>query len=243
MDFVDKTVVALAGESTRGALFDQDALERLVEAAYDTTDMGIEGPFSPDFGDFRMGWAPGPLGTLEGTWNVVGAAERTEARFRMLGLSADGLPRVDALWRGRITARYRRGGEPITAVATRTPDDRTIAATITFDAPAPVELAARPLAVAVALLVRAELQPAALLHEVGIVRERLAALGVERPPDDGLRPRRPLVAGLVVPEAVFDDDDWPGAAPGMSPPEQRAARGVVAGRWLAREGIGLVIAG
>jgi hypothetical protein len=236
MDFVDKTVVELADESTRGAMFDQDALEQLVEAAYDTSDMGIEGPFSVDFGDFRMGWAPGPLGTLDGTWNVVGAAERTDARFRLTGLSSDGLPRVDALWRGQIAARYRRGGEPITAVATQTPDDRTIAATITFDAPAPVSLAARPLPVAVALLVRAELPAAELLREVGLVRERLGALGVERPPDDGLRPRRPLVVGLVVPETVFDDDDWPGATPGMSAAEQRAARRAAAGRWLAREG-------
>ncbi len=242
MDFVDRTVVALADDSTRGALFDQDALERLLEAAYDASGMGLEGPFSADFGDFRMGWAPDPLGVLDGTWNVVGAVERTEARFRLTGVSPNGLPRVDALWRGQITARYRRGGEPITAVATQTSDDRTISATITFDEPAPVSQAARALPMAVALLVRAELFAADLLREVGIVRERLTALGVERPPDDGLQPRRSFVVGLIVPETVFDDDDWPGATSGMSQPQQRAARRAAAGSWLAREGIGLVTA-
>jgi hypothetical protein len=241
MDFVDKTVVALADESTRAAVFDQDALGLLVDAAYDTSEMGVEGPFNADFGDVRMAFAPGPLGTLEGTWNVMGAAERSEARFRLTGLSSDGLPRVDALWRGEITARFRRGGEPITAVATQTPDDRTITATVTFDAPAPVSQAALPLPVAVALIVRAEPAVAELLREVGIIRERLGSLGVERPPDDRLRPRRPLVIGLIVPETVFDDADWPGATAGMTVAEQRAARRAAAGRWLAREGIGLVV--
>ena len=243
MDFVDKTVVELADESTRGALFDQDALELILDAAYDTSEILVEGPFSADFGEFRMAWAPGPLGTLDGTWNVTGAAERTEARFRLTGLSSDGLPRVDALWRGEITARYRLGGEPITAVATQTPDDRTIAATITFDAPAPVSQGARTLPVAVAVLVRGELPVAEVLHEVGTVRERMGALGVERPPDERLRPRRPLVVALVVPETVFDDADWPGAGAGMGAAEQRAARRATAGTWLAREGIGLVVAG
>ena len=54
-----------------------------------------------------MGWAPGPLGAVEGTWNVVGAVERTEARFRLTGVS---LGRAARAWTpsgvGQITARY-----------------------------------------------------------------------------------------------------------------------------------------
>lgn len=242
MDFIDKTVVELADKSTRAGLFDQDALEQLVDCAYDTADMGVAGPFTADFADFRMGWAPGPLGSLEGTWNVVGAPDRSEARFRLAGLPSNGIPRVDALWRGAITARFRLGGEPITNVVTTIPDDETIATTITIDQPAPVSATARPLPVAIALMVRSSLPVAGLLHDVGVVRERLDALGVERPPDDRLRLRRPLVVCLVVPESVFDDEDWPGAAAGMTPAQQRAARRAAAGAWLAREGIGLVVA-
>jgi hypothetical protein len=242
MDFVDRTVVRLADEATRAATFDQDALEQIVEAAYDAADMGLTGPFTADFIDFRMAWAPGPLGSIDGTWNVVGAPERHEARFRLTGHSANGLPRVDALWRGAITARSRIGGEPITAVDTTTPDDETIAATVTFAEPAPVSASARPLPVAIALLVRDALPAATLLHDVGLVRERLGTLGVERPPDDGLRLKRPLVVCLVVPPSVFEDADWPGATGGMTAAEQRAARRAAAGTWLAREGIGLVVA-
>jgi hypothetical protein len=241
VDFVDRTVVELGDESTRAGVFDQGALEQLVECAYDTADMGVAGPFTADFADFRVGWAPGPLGSFEGTWNVVGAPERSEARFRLAGLPSNGLPRVDALWRGAIVGRFRLGGEPITEVATAIPDDETIETGVTFDEPEPVSDTVRPLPVAIALMVREALPVAGLLHDVGVVGERLGVLGIERPPDDRLRLRRPLVVCLVVPETVFDDDDWPGAAGGMTPAERRAARRSAAGAWLAREGIGLVV--
>lgn len=242
MEFEDKIVVRLADVSTRPSMFDQDALEQLVRTAYDTDDMGVAGPYGADFDDFRLGWAPGPLGSLEGTWNVVGAAERSEARFRVGGIPSDGVPRVDALWRGAITARFRLGGEPISVVTSTVAGDRTIEATITFDEQAPMSSSARPLPVVIALLVRASLPVAGLLHDVGVVRERLAPLGIERPPDDRLRLRRPVVVALVVPEGVFDDEDWPGATQGMTPAQQRAARRSAAATWLAGEGIGLVVA-
>ena len=227
MEFEDKMVVRLADVSTRPSMFDQDALEQLVRTAYDADDMGVAGPYGADFDDFRLGWAPGPLGSLEGTWNVVGAAERSEARFRVGGIP---------------TARFRLGGEPISAVTSTVAGDRTIEATITFDEQAPMSSSARPLPVVIALLVRASLPVAGLLHDVGVVRERLAPLGIERPPDDRLRLRRPVVVALVVPEAVFDDEDWPGATQGMTPAQQRAARRSAAAAWLAGEGIGLVVA-
>jgi hypothetical protein len=241
VEFVDKTVVELADEATRGGIFDQESLGQLLDAAYDTADMGVAGPLAADFEDFRLGWAPGPLGSLEGTWNVAGAAERNEARFRLAGLPSNGMPRVDALWRGAIVARFRIGGEPITDVATNISDDETIDATITFEQPGPVSQTARPLPVAIALLVRPALAVAELLHDVGVVRDRLAALGLERPHDDSLRLRRSLVVCVVVPDTVFDDSDWPGADQGMTPAQQQAARRAAAGAWLSREGIGLVV--
>ena len=182
MDFVDKTLIRLADESTRGALFDQDALELLLDAAYDIAALGIEGPFGVDFAEFRMAWSPGALGTLDGTWNVVGAADRTEARFRLSGVATNGLPRVDAIWLGSITARHRVGGEPIMAVATQPPQNRSITATVTFAEPAPVSQAAQALPVAVALLIRGDLAVTDALHEAGIVRERLGRSGSSVPP-------------------------------------------------------------
>jgi hypothetical protein len=46
----------------------------------------------------------------------------------------------------------------------------------------------------------------------------------------------------MVPETTFDDADWPGAdQPGLSEAQRRVRRRIDAGRWLAREGIGLVV--
>jgi hypothetical protein len=45
----------------------------------------------------------------------------------------------------------------------------------------------------------------------------------------------------VVPPDLFDDDDWPGATASMTNAQKRDARRLSAGRWLAREGIGLAV--
>jgi len=243
MDYVDATLVQLADETVRAGLFDQEALEQLVSAAYDAGTIGATGPFSPIFDELELGVAADPLGSLEGAWNVAGGAERTEARFRLFGFPHGTLPRIDALWRGSILARFALAGEPITAVDTTITDDKTIQAEITFAAPQPVSATAKPLPIAAAVLIRDApgLSIAQLLTDSKAARARLRPLGIERSPEPTLRLREPLPIVWIVPEGLFDDPGWPGAAPGMSPAAARAARRTAAGAWLAREGIGLVV--
>jgi hypothetical protein len=240
MDFVDQRLIQLADPATRGGVFDAVALEQLVGAAYDAEAMSVAGPFSATFDEFRVGVAAQPLAALDGTWNPVGAVDRTEAHFRVAGMGDGALPRVDALWRGSIVARFADAGDPITKVVTTTPDARTVDAEVTFDAPRPVSAGARALPIAAALLIRdaALLSVAQLLSDSKAVRERLIPYGLERPPDPTLRLREPLLIVWIVPEALFDDADWPGGN-GGSPAQQRALRRAAAGTWLAREGIGL----
>jgi hypothetical protein len=104
MNMVDATFVRLAEPASRAALFDQDSLEQLVSAAYDTTTTGAAGPYSPVFEEFRLGLFPPRLGTLVGAWNAVGQPDRTEARFDLtnVGAGLDTVPRIDGFWRGAI---------------------------------------------------------------------------------------------------------------------------------------------
>jgi hypothetical protein len=91
---------------------------------------------------------------------------------------------------------------------------------------------------ALLLLRDAGFSVAELVAESNAVRERVGALGVERPADAALPRRVPVLIVWVIPPAVFDDPDWPPTTTG-SPQEQRTARRSAAGSWLAREGIGL----
>jgi hypothetical protein len=308
VNFEDSTLVELADEGTRAGLFDQDALEQLLACAYDADAMGpFLGTFQPLFDEFELGFAPPSLAVLDGNWSSAGGAERTEARFQIAGLAADA-PRIDALWRGSILARFGDTGEEIldaqlawprkdevdAAVAAanggvlpaggaletarrnellaslrsqfddttvpfrltedsvkalvasagansvgnflehaQAPEAATALLALTFAEPAEVAATRRPLPVTVALLVRGlPLAVADLLQDSARVRERLAGVGVERPRSNGSQPRAPIVVAWVVPMAVFNDADWPGADA-----DERRTR---AGSWLARQGIGLV---
>jgi hypothetical protein len=64
-----------------------------------------------------------------------------------------------------------------------------------------------------------------------MVREQMEAAAHGRPDDPQLRPLRNVLVVWVVPQTLFQDNDWPGA--------DAAARRQAAGDWLAREGIGL----
>jgi hypothetical protein len=241
MDFVDQQLVRLADPSTRDSVFDAEALEQLVVAAYDATAMSVEGPFTATFEEFRMGVAAEPRAALEGIWNPVGGVDRTEAHFSIAGFGSNGFPRVDALWRGSIVARFAPAGDPITQVVTTTPDANTVDAQITFAPPRAVSTTAKPLPIAAALLIRDAdgLSIAQLLVDSKSVRERLRYYGIERPSDPELQAREPLLVIWLVPQSLFDDADWPGGASG-TPAERRAGRRAAAGEWLAREGVGLV---
>jgi hypothetical protein len=113
VNFEDATVVLLADESTRAGVFDQLALEQLLACAYDVDTMGpFQGKYQPLFDDFEVGFTPPSLAVVDGSWSAAGGADRTEARFQVSGLASEA-PRVDALWRGAILARYADVGEPI----------------------------------------------------------------------------------------------------------------------------------
>jgi hypothetical protein len=113
VNFEDTTVVLLADEGTRASVFDQDALEQLLACAYDPDTMGpFQGTYEPLFDDFEVGFTPPSLALVDGSWSTAGGADRTEARFQVSGLATDA-PRVDALWRGAILARFADTGEEI----------------------------------------------------------------------------------------------------------------------------------
>lgn len=130
MNYVDKTLVALADPASRAATFDQTALEQIVGAAYDADAMGIGGPFAPVFDDFRLAVSAEPEGLLDGTLSPLTGGDQTQARFRITGLPEQPPTRVDALWRGAVVARFRKGGEPITKATTSWPSLGTIDAEV-----------------------------------------------------------------------------------------------------------------
>lgn len=112
---------------------------------------------------------------------------------------------------------------------------------ITFSPPVAGPPSPTALPLTAALLIReANFSVAQLLMDSKLVREQLQPMGLERPRDATLRPRQSLTVVWVIPQATFDDGDWPGATQGMNANQRRAARRAAAGTWLAREGIGLV---
>ena len=111
---------------------------------------------------------------------------------------------------------------------------------VTFSPPAAVAPSSLPLPIVAALLIRDNgFSVAQLLAESKVLRDRLTASGLERPPEARLPRRQPLLVVWVISETVFDDPDWPGANSGP-PTAARRLRRQAAGAWLAREGIGLV---
>jgi hypothetical protein len=312
LDYVDYTLVRLADEASRAALFNQAALEQLALAAYDADAMLIGGPYTAVFDDVSIGLSLPRRGTAEAVWGVAGGGDRREGRVSLFGLGGDGgSVRVDALWRGAVVARAASASARLSSVITRWPDaagidDEIIAAgglpadprqleqarrqrllarlragfrqpdaltdavldrwlaqlgatsvgdlmarfanqlgtgtiQIGFSAPSADPPAPRRLPVTVAVLVRdTPLKVATLLADSKLVRDQLRELGVERPPDPDTAARQPLIVAWMIPDATFDDVDWPGGDAGTTPEARRQLRGAAAGRWLAREGIGLV---
>jgi hypothetical protein len=82
-------------------------------------------------------------------------------------------------------------------------------------------------------------QPIALADIVSqskLVREHLREAGVERARDADTSARAPILMVWMVPETVFDDDDWPGGTSG-TPAERRLLRRRAAASWLGPQGI------
>ena len=95
----------------------------------------------------------------------------------------------------------------------------------------------RELPITAAVLLRD--QPIALaeiLSQSKMVREHLREAGVERARDADASTRAPILMVWMVPETIFDDDDWPGGTTG-TPAEKRLLRRRAAAAWLGPQGI------
>lgn len=122
MNFVDSTLVKLAGPATRKSVFDATALGQILEATYDADRIGpFAGNLEPLFDEVEIGVSAPPLSVLDGTWNVTGGPERTEVHLSLDGLGAQA-PRIDAFWRGSILARLAAGTDRVEKVSVRWPD-------------------------------------------------------------------------------------------------------------------------
>ena len=108
---------------------------------------------------------------------------------------------------------------------------------IRYSDPAALPPSPRELPITAAVLLRD--QPIALAEIVSqskLVREHLREAGVERARDADASARAPILMVWMVPETVFDDDDWPGGTTG-TPAERRLLRRRAAAAWLGPQGI------
>lgn len=98
----------------------------------------------------------------------------------------------------------------------------------------------RPLPVTAAIFVRDQpVHVSELIADSKQVRAALVELGVERA-RDATTDRAPVLVLWIVPETLFDDNDWPGATDG-SAADKRLQRRRAAAAWLAPEGIAVAV--
>lgn len=155
---------------------------------------------------------------------------------RLSGSAAYAPERADDVVRQWFTAT---GSETVSDLLQRG-DVAEFAATLTYADPGAGGALPRTLPVSVALLVRpADVSVADLLQESKQLAVQLPELGLGRPPSTEVPARVPVVVAWVLPRSVFDDAGWPGAT-ASDAPTANAQRRTAAGRWLAREGIGLL---
>ena len=233
MKYGDAILARLADPQARQEIFDEEALGRVLAAAYRDDALQPEPPFGAIFDELRLGVATPKSALLAGSWSTAGGAERTEAVFSLSGIGED-TAAADALWRGGIRASIQPFADTITDVApTWTEPDRG-ALTVTFSPPNAVPRVTRTIPIVAAIMVRGldEFSLRAQLQQAKTARELLVREGFATAPADGLRGRRPLTLIWMVPPALFDDAGWPGA--------DAAARLASAATWLAAEGIALL---
>ena len=115
MDFVDATILRLADDSSRDAVFDDDSLSQLLSASHDVTGAGVEAPFAIIFDEISFVHDDESRVDVDGSWMTMGHTERTEVALRAPGLGAP-IPRIDLLVAGAVVATSRSGGGRITAV-------------------------------------------------------------------------------------------------------------------------------
>jgi hypothetical protein len=313
VNYVDYTLVRLADDSLRAALFDQDALAQLASVAFDAEAMTLGPPYSAVFDNLFMGLSVPRQSTVEVAWGTSTGNDLRNGRATLHGLGDDGGVRVDALWRGAVVANALSPMAQIANVVSQWTDTNGIDAAIVqatgslptdpvaleqqrraqllarlkagfaqpdalsdaiFDAwltevgatsvgdlmtryqgqlgmaslkvqfgpPGAATSAPRRLALSAAILIRDQpISVADLLSDSKIVRDQLDNHGAETAVDDvGAVVQNPIVVVWMVPDATFDDADWPGGEAATTTAQGRQLRRSRAGTWLAREGIGLV---
>jgi hypothetical protein len=243
MDFVDATILRIADETSRGAVFDSESLSQLLSASHDVAGTGIDAPFALAFDEISFVHDDEPRVELGGSWMTLGHNERTELAIQAAGIGAP-IPRIDLLAAGTITASARSGGAPITSAEFTeplTPSGTTATGTmrVGFGDGPDASARQRRFPLAAALLVRdAPLSLAGLLDETRRLRPHLHRLGFGSANTLAAaaaspRMRRSPIVAWVLPATLFDDVAWPGAT--------AAQRRSWAGAWLARERIGLIV--
>ena len=103
MDFVDATILRLADESLRNAVFDTESLSQLLSASHDVAGIGVEAPFSIVFDELSFLRDDESRVDVDGSWMTMGHTERTEVMLRAPGLGAP-IPRIDVLIAGAVIA-------------------------------------------------------------------------------------------------------------------------------------------
>ena len=105
MEFVDAALIKIADSATRATVFDQTALEQMAAAAYDSTALALQGPYSAVFDQLELGVAISSLGSVEGNFRLPGNPTGGDLHLQFAGLGTLLPMRADALWTGSIVAR------------------------------------------------------------------------------------------------------------------------------------------
>jgi hypothetical protein len=231
VNYGDAIVARLADPQTRAGIFDEQALGRVLAAAYSDDDLHPQPPFAAVFDELRLGVATSQSALLTGSWSSPGAAERTEAWFSRSGIGGDRVG-ADALWRGSIRATVPPPAETIPDVDATWAEPDSGALTVTFSPPSAAPASARTIPIVAAITVRGleEFSLRALLQQAKTARELLVRDGFATAPAGDLPARGPLTLIWIVAPALFDDEGWPGA--------DSAARLASAATWP--EGIALL---
>jgi hypothetical protein len=167
------------------------------------------------------------------------AALESERRARLIERLRERLDQPDALDDDRLDEILRdAGAADVGELLAGTANPAAV--TVAFSPSPPPAPQVLVLPVTAALLVRdVGASIAGLLADSRAAADALEPLALQRANPDRLPRRRPIVVVWLLPQATFDDSDWPGAEADMTPDQARAARRAAAAAWLAEQGIAL----
>ena len=247
MNFVDRTIAALADPATRSGVFDQTALEAIVGSGYDAASVGTVGPYAAIFDAIELGPDLSATPAVAGSWQQVDGSPRIDVQLALTGMADSGAPTVAAVWTGSVSAKAIVGDAHIASftdtwtgdgvdfksssvVTISAPSNSNTPAALTFPIVAAVFVADTP--ISILEIIRSSTQALA----------RLAKTNPVSPPPTTLPVTGLPIAVWIVPATTFDDADWPGATGGMTPDQARTARRERAATWLAAQHVALAAA-